>query len=111
MSSFFKSDLNPLFQLSTRKYDEEIVLVTQALIDLENECNVKNGYQIEEPFTKFGWTFFKLAFKPNLQTGIEKEFSDMLQKYRWSDQSQKFAKFIEDYFNSRNCKVKVKIVD
>jgi len=46
--------LNPLFQLSTRNYDKEILLVKQALANLETECNVKNGYTIEKPFKKSG---------------------------------------------------------
>lgn len=52
--------LNPLFQLSTRSYDHEISIVKQALTDLETECNVQNGYKIEESFDKFGWTFFNI---------------------------------------------------
>ena len=43
--------MQPLFQLSTRRYDEEINLVKKAMAELENICNVKNGYQIGEPFT------------------------------------------------------------
>ena len=70
-----------------------------------------NGYVISEPTSKFGWTFFKLAFKPNLEEGIEEKFSDMLAKYRWSNKEQKFAKFMTDYFNSRGCEVKVNLVD
>ena len=39
--------MNPLFQLSTRNYDKEILLVTQALKDLEKECAVENGFTIK----------------------------------------------------------------
>ena len=78
---------------------------------MESLLGAYNGYVVSEPSSKLGWTFFKLTFKPNLQTGIEEKFSDMLSKYRWSDPPQKFAKFMTDYFNSKGCKVKISIVD
>ncbi len=70
-----------------------------------------NGYVLSDPSSKFGWTFFKLAFKPNLQNGIEEKFSDMMAKYRWCDQTQKFAKLMTDYLYSRGCDVTIKSVD
>jgi hypothetical protein len=70
-----------------------------------------NGYVLSEPESKFGWTFFRLAFKPNLQNGIEEKFSDMLKKYNTKNQQEKFAEFITDYFISKGCNVKIKIVD
>ena len=78
---------------------------------MESLLGCYNGYSLSEPSTKFGWTFFKLAFKPNLQNGIEEKFSDMISKYQWSDQSQKFVKFMTDYFNSKGCDVKIKMSD
>ena len=77
---------------------------------MESLVNGYNGYVLSEPSTKFGWTFFKIAFKANLQNGIEEKFSDMIDKYGWSDKSEKFAKFMSDYFNSRGCDVKIKLV-
>ena len=85
--------------------------IKKALSHLESLVGGYNGYVLSEPSSKFGWTFFKLAFKPNLQNGIEEKFSDMIAKYRWSNQPQKFAKFMTDYFISRGCDVKIKIVD
>lgn len=49
--------MQPLFQLSTRRYDEEIILVKKAMTELEIICKVKNGFEIGEPFTRAGWTF------------------------------------------------------
>jgi len=46
------SKMKPLFELSTRMYDKEIELVKKAMMDLESICNVKDGYEIGEPFTK-----------------------------------------------------------
>ena len=51
-----------------------------------------------------------MALKPELHSAIEHKFSDMLNKYRWSDPTDKFAKFMADYFNSKGCEVKVSVV-
>ncbi len=52
--------MQPLFQLSTRKYNEEIPRVKKALNELEKICNVKNGCIVSEPFSRAGWTFFNI---------------------------------------------------
>ena len=72
---------------------------------------ISDGYFFSEPASKFGWTFFKLGFKPNLQNGIEEKFADMLNKYQLSNQSQKFTQFMTDYFKSKGCNIKIKIFD
>ena len=109
MSSFFKSDLNPLFQLSTKKYDEEVVLVTQALIDLEKECNVKNGYHIEEPFTKFGWTFFNIQLSEDLVGIIEK--SGMMKGALGYRIGEQLTNFVGHYLESKGSNVRIKKID
>ena len=78
---------------------------------MESLVNGYNGYTVSEPSSKFGWTFFKLSFKSNLQNGIEEKFSDMISRYDSNDQPQKFAKFMTDYFISKGCDVKIKISD
>lgn len=70
-----------------------------------------NGYMLSEPSSQFGWTFFKLSFKPNLQQGIEEKFADMLNKYRLKHPSQKFTQFMTDYFQSKGCNIRIKILD
>jgi len=39
---------------------------------LKTECNVRNGYVIEKPFEKFGWTFFNIQMSEELVNIIEK---------------------------------------
>ncbi|MEM4378275.1 MAG: hypothetical protein QXX85_04740 [Candidatus Nitrosotenuis sp.] len=63
--------VNPIFQLSTRKYDVEIELVRKALAGLEDKCKVSNGYRIGEPFTKAGWTFFNVQISSEMAFIIE----------------------------------------
>ena len=107
--TFLKSNLNPIFQLSTRKYDEEILLVTHALVDLENECNVKNGYQIEEPFTKFGWTFFNIQLSEDLVDIIEK--SGMMEGALGFRIGEQLTNFVGHYLESKGSNVRIKKID
>ncbi len=78
---------------------------------MESLVGCYNGYVLSEPSSKFGWTFFKLAFKPNLQTSMEVKFADMLQKYQRGNQSQKFANFMIDFLHSRDCDAIIKAED
>lgn len=100
-----------VLEVGTKNYVDDFLSIKKALSHMESLVGGYNGYVLSEPSSKFGWTFFKLVFKPNLQNSIEEKFSDMLAKYQWSDQPQKFAKFMTDYFNSRGCDVKIKTID
>ena len=100
-----------VLKIGTKKYIDDLLLIKKALSHMETLVDGYNGYVISESESKFGWTFFKLAFKPNLQNGIEEKFSDMLKKYNTKDQQEKFTEFITDYFISKGCNVKIKIVD
>ncbi len=98
-----------VLEVRTKNYVDDLLSIKKALSHMETLVDGHNGYVLSEPTSKFGWTFFKLAFKPNLQTGIEEKFSDMLTKYPSGDQPQKFANFMTDYFLSRGCNVTIKI--
>ena len=99
-----------VLEIGTKNYLDDLLQIKKALSHMESLVGGYNGYILSEPSTKFGWTFFKIAFKPNLQTGIEEKFSDMIEKYQWGDKSQKFTKFMTDYFVSKGCNIKVKMV-
>ncbi len=95
--------MSMVLEVSTKNYVDDVLSIKTALSHMETIVGEYTGYVLSESELKFGWTFFKLAFKPNLQNGIEEKFSDMLEKYPSGDQSQKFAKFVIDYFQSRGC--------
>ena len=103
--------MNVVLEIGTKNYADDLLSIKKALSHMESLLGCYNGYSLSEPSTKFGWTFFKLGFKPELQTGIEEKFSGMLEKYPWTDQPQKFVKFMTDYFLSRGCNVKIKLSD
>ncbi len=95
-------------EIKTKNYVDDLLSIKKSLSHMETIVEQHNGYVLSEPETKFGWTFFKLSFKPNLQNGIEEKFADMLVKYQKGDQSQKFANFMIDYFHSRDCNAIIK---
>jgi len=101
--------LNVVLEVGTKNYVDGLLSIKKILSHMESLVGVYNGYDVSEPSSKFGWTFFKLSFKLNLQNGIEEKFSNMISKYDSNDQSEKFAKFMTDYFVSRDCDVKIKI--
>jgi hypothetical protein len=83
--------MRPIFQLSTRKYDEEIDLIRKAMAELESTCKVKDGYEIGQPFTRAGWTFFNLEISLEMESVIEK--SGMMEGalgYRIGEQLKNF---------------------
>ncbi len=83
--------MRPLFQLGTRRYQEEIELIKKAMVELETICKVKNGFEIGETFTKAGWTFFNLQLSSEMVSMIEK--SGMMEGalgYRIAEQLKNF---------------------
>jgi hypothetical protein len=94
--------MRPIFQLSTRKYEEEIELIRKAMMELENICKIKNGYEIGEPFTRAGWTFFNVEISLEMESVIEK--SGMMEGalgYRIGEQLKNFlGHFLESHGSS-----------
>ncbi len=100
--------MSMVLEVKTKNYVDDLLSIKKSLSHMETIVEKYNGYVLSEPSSKFGWTFFKLSFKPNLQNGIEEKFADMLVKYQKGDQSQKFANFMIDYFHSRDCNAIIK---
>ena len=101
--------MNPLFQLSTRNYEKEIPLVTKALQDLETECNVKDGFTIEKPFEKFGWTFFNIHISMEMAKIIEK--SGMMEGALGYKIGEQMTNFIGHYLETKGSNVRIKKID
>jgi hypothetical protein len=101
--------MKPIFQLSTRKYEEEIGRVKKAMIDLENICNVKDGYEIGEPFTKAGWTFFNLQISSDMSDIIEK--SGMLEGALGYRIAEQLKNFLGHFLESKGSQVRIKKID
>ena len=100
-----------ILEISSTKYDDDIPLIKKALINLEYICEIRDGFLISEPMARFGWTFFKIAIKPNLFFAIEKKFQDMINNSKGRKPEDRFSNFMSDYFSARGCAVKIKLFD
>jgi len=98
------------FEISTKNYVNDKLAIKMAMSHMETLVGCINGYSLSEPYEKFGWTFFKIALNPDLQNGIEKKFADMIEKYQRSSPTEKFTKFMTDYFATKGCNVRIKSV-
>ncbi len=101
--------MQPVFQLSTRNYDEEIILVKKALEELENTCKVKNGYDISEPFTTAGWTFFNVKLSSEMFSIIEK--SGMMEGALGFRIPEQLKNFLGHYLESKGSQVRIKPIN
>ena len=101
--------MNPLFQLSTRSYEKELPIVTQALEDLQTQCNVTDGYTIEKSFEKFGWTFFNIQISEGMTNVIES--SGMMKGSLGYKIGEQMTNFIGHYLETKGSNVRIKKID
>ncbi len=101
--------MRSIFQLSTRRYSEEIDLVRKAMLELEEKCGVKNGYEIGEPFTRAGWTFFNVKLSVEMTTIIEK--SGMMEGALGYRIAEQLKNFLGHYLESKGSNVRIKKLD
>jgi|TARA_B100001750_G_scaffold210494_1_gene191099 hypothetical protein len=99
------------FEISTTKYKEDIKLLQVAMTKMSALCNIATGFKFGEPVSRFGWTFFQMFLDQELYVGIEDEFSDMIKKCKGNKPDEKFINFLNQYFESKGCNVKVKMVN
>ena len=97
--------MKPLFQLSTRRYDEELSLVKKAMDDLESNCKVKDGFQIKEPFEKAGWTFFNIELSAEMVSVIEN--SGMMENAGGFSISEQLKNFLGHFLESKGSNVRI----
>ena len=100
----------PLLEICTTKYDDDIQPLKLEMNKLAAECNLDGGFKIGEPTSKFGWTFFEMFVQNDLYYGIEDKFSDLIKKCKGDKPIEKFVEFMIRYLDSRDCKVKIKLL-
>ncbi|KAG2472578.1 MAG: hypothetical protein NPMRTH4_1920017 [Nitrosopumilales archaeon] len=101
--------MRPIFQLSTRSYDKEINLVKKAMEELESICKVKNGYEISEPISKFGWTFFNIQLSSEMTSIIEK--SGMMEGALGFRIAEQLKNFLGHFLETKGSQVRIKKID
>ena len=101
--------MKPLFQLSTRRYDEEFTMVKKAMEKLESNCKVKDGFEIKKPFVKAGWTFFNLELSTEMATVIEN--SGMMKNAAGFRISEQLKNFLGHFLESNGSNVRITKID
>ena len=101
--------MKPLFQLSTRKYDEEIMIVKNAMTQLEDKCNVKNGFVLEEPSMMAGWSFFNIELSPEMLSVIET--TGMMINAQGVGFTEQLKNFLGHYLETKGSNVRIKKID
>ena len=103
--------MKTIFQVSSTNYDEDKILIIKAMSHLQTVCEVSDGFQLGPPVSRFGWTFFPLWIKPILLAKIEEKFFDMINRSEGRKKDDKLTNFLIDFFDSRDCKIKLKLVE
>ena len=99
--------MRPLFQIST-KNPKEIVSVKKALEELEGICKVKNGFKINDPANKFGWTFFNIQLSSDIVPIIEK--SGMMEGVYGHKIGEQLQNFLGRWFEKRGIQFEIKLI-
>jgi hypothetical protein len=103
--------MKTIFEISTTQYDEDKILLIKALSHLQTQCELSDAYKLGNPVSRFGWTFVPLWITPVFQIKIEEKFSDMIQKAKGRKNDEKLTNFMIDFFESRGCKIRLKLVE
>ena len=97
-------------QISTIDWPKDRILFEDTLNTLAKLCDIQNGYILNEPMSKFGWTFIDMVLKGDLHTSLENEFAEQIMKSKGSKPEEKFVNFLIKYLENDGCKIKLKLM-
>ncbi len=100
-----------ILQIATTNYEPDREVVVNAMEEIQSLCGIKEGFLVSEPMERFGWAFFKVLLKTELLSGMELKFGDQIAKTKGKKVEEKFVTFMTKLFESKNAKVKIKLVD
>ena len=100
-----------ILQIATTNYGPDREVVLAAMDEIQSLCGIKEGFLVSEPMERFGWAFFKVLIKTELLSGMELKFGDQIAKTKGKKVEEKFVTFMTKLFESKNAKVKIKLVD
>ena len=97
-------------QISTTNWPKDTLLFEDTMNTLEKLCDVQNGYILNEPVSKFGWTFIDMILKGDFHMSMEQEFTEQVSKSKGSKPEEKFVNFLVKYLENNGCKIKLKLL-
>ena len=100
-----------ILEIATTKYETDRELVSLAMDSLQALCGVKDGFLISNPMERFGWAFFKILIKAELLSAIHLKLGDQVARSKGKKQEEKFVTFMTNFFEYKNVKVKVKMLE
>jgi hypothetical protein len=98
-------------EIATTKYQSDKELVSLAIESLQSLCGIKDGFLISNPMERFGWAFFKILFKGEFFFAIQQKLADQIAISKGKKFEDKFVNFLTNFFEYKNCKVKVKLIE
>ena len=98
-------------QLGSTNWPEQKILLEDAMSTLEKLCDIDDGYLLNEPMSKFGWTFVDILLKPHFHMEIEQEFAEKIHKSKGSKPPEKFVDFFSKFLEGEGCNLKLKLLE
>jgi len=111
MRTIFMNGRSTILEIATTKYETDRELVSSAMDSLQTLCGVKDGFLISNPMERFGWAFFKILVKTELLSAIQLKLGDQITRSKGKKPEEKFVKFMTNFFEYKNAKVKVKLIE
>ncbi len=100
-----------ILEIATAKYETDKELVSQAMDSLQTLCGVKDGFLMSNPMERFGWAFFKVLIKSELLSAMNLKLANQIAASDGKKIEEKFVSFMTEFFEDKNAKVKVKLID
>jgi len=101
-----------ILQIATTNYEPDRKIVVTAMEEIQTLCGIHEGFIVQnEPMERMGWAFFKVLIKTELLAGMESKFGEQIAKTKGKKVEEKFVTYMTKLFESKNAKVKIKLVD
>ena len=81
----------------------------KAMVELESNCKVNDGFEIKEPFEKAGWTFFNLELSAEMASVIEN--SGMMENAGGFRISEQIKNILGHFLESNGSNVRITKID
>jgi len=100
-----------ILEIATTKYETDKELVSLAMDSLQTLCEINDGFLISKPMERFGWAFFKILIKNELLSAMQLKLGDQIEHSKGKKIEEKFVSFMTNFFENKNAKVKVKLIE
>lgn len=100
-----------ILQIATTNYESDRAIIVKTMEEIQTLCGIKEGFLVSESMERFGWAFFKVLIKTELLGQMDLKYGDQIAKTKGKKIEEKFVTFMTKFFENKNAKVKLKLVD